>query len=42
VRRAKESLVQQRSGDFNARRLGVTRNSLVTTWRQVRSRLRAL
>lgn len=42
VRRAKESLAQQRPADFNSRHLGMTRNSLMTTWRQVRSRLRAL
>lgn len=38
VSRAKESLTGR--DDFNIRRLEMTRNSLVTTWRQVRSLLR--
>ncbi len=40
VRRAQESISQQKPGELNARRLEMTRNSLMTTWRQVRSRLR--
>jgi len=38
VSRAKESLTGR--DDFNIRRLEMTRNSLMTTWRQVRSLLR--
>lgn len=41
VQRAKESLSGREPSEFNARRLDVTRNSLITTWRQVRSRIRA-
>lgn len=41
VHRAKESLAGREPSEFNARRLDMTRNSLITTWRQVRSRLRA-
>jgi hypothetical protein len=41
VTRAKESLYGRRPSDFSARRLEVTRNSLMTTWRQVRSRLKS-
>jgi hypothetical protein len=37
--RAEESLRQQDGSDFNARRLEMTRSSLLTTWKQVRSRL---
>jgi hypothetical protein len=40
VVRAKESLAGRDSSDFSARRLDMTRNSLMTTWRQVKSRLR--
>jgi len=38
--RAEESLRHQDGSDFNARRLDMTRTSLLTTWKQVRSRLR--
>lgn len=38
--RAEESLRRQDGSDFNARRLDMTRASLLTTWKQVRSRLR--
>lgn len=41
VTRAKESLAGKEPSEFNARRLDMTRNSLITTWRQVRSRIRA-
>lgn len=37
--RAEESLRKQDGSDFNARRLEMTRASLLTTWKQVRSRL---
>jgi hypothetical protein len=37
--RAEESLRRQDGSDFNARRLEMTRASLLTTWKQVRSRL---
>jgi hypothetical protein len=40
VSRAKESLSGREASEFTARRLDMTRNSLHTTWRQVRSRLR--
>jgi len=40
VTRAKESLTGRDVSEFNARRLEVTRNSLLTTWRQVRSLLK--
>jgi len=40
VSRAKEGLSGREATEFNARRLDMTRNSLMTTWRQVRSRLR--
>jgi hypothetical protein len=40
VVRAKEGLSGREPSEFNARRLDMTRNSLLTTWRQVRSRLR--
>jgi hypothetical protein len=41
VTRAKEILSGKEPSEFTARRLDMTRNSLMTTWRQVRSRLRA-
>lgn len=41
VARAQESVSGRRPSEFSARRLEVTRNSLTTTWRQVRSRLRS-
>lgn len=41
VQRAKESLSGKEPSEFNGRRLDMTRNSLITTWRQVRSRIRA-
>jgi pyruvate/2-oxoglutarate dehydrogenase complex dihydrolipoamide acyltransferase (E2) component len=41
VQRAKESLAGREPSEFTARRLDLTRNSLITTWRQVRSRIRA-
>jgi hypothetical protein len=41
VSRAKEILSGKEPSEFTARRLDMTRNSLMTTWRQVRSRLRA-
>lgn len=37
--RAEESLRRQDGSDFNARRLEMTRASLLTTWKQVRARL---
>ncbi len=40
VHRAKEGLTGREPSEFNARRLDMTRNSLITTWRQVRSRLK--
>jgi len=40
VARAKESLAGKEPTEFNARRLEMTRNSLMTTWRQVRSRIK--
>ncbi len=40
VSRAKESLAGKEPSEFNAKRLDVMRNSLMTTWRQVHSRLR--
>lgn len=39
--RAKESISGRQPTEFSTRRLDMTRNSLMTTWRQVRSRLRA-
>lgn len=42
VMRAKESISGRQPSEFTARRLDMTRNGLMTTWRQVRSRLRAL
>ena len=41
VARAKEIISGREPSEFTARRLDMTRNSLMTTWRQVRSRLRA-
>jgi hypothetical protein len=41
VHRAKESLAGREPSEFNARRLDMTRNALITTWRQVRSRLKS-
>jgi hypothetical protein len=40
VSRAKETITG-RDSEFNARRLEMTSNSLTTTWRQIRSRLKA-
>lgn len=40
VARAKESLSGREPAEFSVRRLDMTRNSLLTTWRQVKSRLR--
>jgi len=40
VTRAKESLSGREPAEFSVRRLDMTRNSLMTTWRQVKSRLR--
>jgi len=40
VMRAKESLSGRDAAEFSAKRLDMTRSGLVTTWRQVRSRLR--
>jgi hypothetical protein len=40
VIRAKESLSGRETAEFSARRLDMTRNSLMTTWRQVKSRFR--
>lgn len=40
VVRAKEGISGRQPSEFNSRRLDMTRNSLLTTWRQVRSRLR--
>ena len=37
--RARESLSRRHGGDFTSRHLEMTRNSLVTTYRQVRARL---
>jgi hypothetical protein len=39
--RAKETLAGREPTDFTTRRLEMTRNSLTTTWKQVRSRLKA-
>jgi hypothetical protein len=39
VTRAKESLTGRDISEFNGRRLEMTRNSLMTTWRQVRNQL---
>jgi len=40
VTRAKESLSGREASEFTARRLEMTRNSLMTTWRQIKSRLK--
>jgi hypothetical protein len=40
VARAKDGISGREPSEFNSRRLEMTRNSLLTTWRQVRSRLR--
>jgi hypothetical protein len=40
VTRAKDGISGRQPSEFNSRRLDMTRNSLLTTWRQVRSRLR--
>jgi hypothetical protein len=40
VIRARESLSGRETAEFSARRLDMTRNSLMTTWRQVKSRFR--
>ena len=40
VARAKDGISGREPSEFNSRRLDMTRNSLLTTWRQVRSRLR--
>jgi hypothetical protein len=41
VMRAREIIMGRAAAEFSARRLESTRASLVTTWRQIRSRLRA-
>ncbi len=40
VARAKESLTGREPSEYTVRRLEMTRNSLMTTWKQVKSRLR--
>jgi hypothetical protein len=40
VIRAKDGISGREPSEFNSRRLDMTRNSLLTTWRQVRSRLK--
>ena len=40
VSRAKDSITGREASDFNLRRLDMTANSLTTTWRQIKSRLR--
>jgi hypothetical protein len=40
VQRAREGLSGKEASQFTVRRLEMTRNSLMTTWKQVRSRLR--
>jgi len=40
VTRAQEGLSERASNEYSAKRLEMIRNSLATTWRQVRSRLR--
>jgi hypothetical protein len=40
VSRAKDGISGREPSEFNSRRLDMTRNSLLTTWRQVRSRLK--
>jgi len=39
--RAKETLSRREASEFNTKRLEMMRNSLTTTWRQVKSRLKA-
>jgi hypothetical protein len=41
IARARESICSREPSDFTTRRLEMTSNSLMTTWRQVQSRLRA-
>jgi hypothetical protein len=41
VARAREGLSESSATEFSTRRLDMMRNSLATTWRQVRSRLKA-
>jgi len=41
VARAKETVSGREGSEFNAKRLEMMRNSLTTTWRQVKSRLKA-
>jgi hypothetical protein len=41
VMRAKETLRVGSPTDFDVRRLDMTRTSLLTTWRQVKSRLKS-
>jgi hypothetical protein len=41
VTRAREGLSESSATEFSTRRLDMMRNSLATTWRQVRSRLKA-
>ena len=41
VTRAKESISGKEPSEFSTRRLEMTRNALMTTWRQVKSRLRS-
>lgn len=40
VARAKESLTGREASEYNVKRLDMMRNSLMTTWRQVKSRLK--
>ena len=40
VARAKDSITGREASEFNVRRLEMTANSLTTTWRQIKSRLR--
>jgi hypothetical protein len=41
VTRAKETITGRQPTEFTARRLDMTRNSLMTTWKQIKSRLRS-
>jgi hypothetical protein len=41
VSRAKETISGRQPAEFTARRLDMTRNSLMTTWKQIKSRLRS-
>lgn len=41
MERARETLRAGKPSDFNVRRLEMTRNSLLTTWKQVKSRLKS-